>query len=69
MSRLVCGASQPEREEEKEVIKSAYEMLTGEDKMGSSFKFLAVFPATMKAIHEKYPPVGFSTSSSIASSK
>ena len=51
-----------EGEEERGVIRSAYEMLTDEDKMGSRFKFLAVFPATMEKIHQKYPPVGFSTS-------
>ena len=51
-----------EREEEREVIRSAYEMLTDKGKMGSRFKFLAVFPATMEKIHQKYPPVGFATS-------
>ena len=51
-----------ETEEEREVIRSAYEMLTDESKMGSRFKFSAVFPATMGKIHEKYPPVGFATS-------
>ena len=51
-----------EREVEREVIRSAYDMLTDEGKMGSKFKFLAVFPATMEKIHEKYPPVGFATS-------
>merc|ERR1711971_1527961 len=51
-----------EQENERADIRSAYEMLTEESKMGSRFKFLAVFPATMKPIHQKFPPVGFATS-------
>lgn len=40
-------------------IKSAYEMLTQPDKMGSRFKFLSMFPAVLKEHFEKYPVSGF----------
>ena len=33
--------------------------LTSPEKMGQRFKFVSLFPATMREIHEKYPPVGF----------
>lgn len=46
-------------EEDKEKIKSAYEMLVDPDKMGERFKFLAFYPSTMGPILEKFPPLGF----------
>jgi len=42
----------------QEII-SGYDTLTNTEKMGSRFKFAAIFPKTMKSIHDKYPPVGF----------
>lgn len=47
-------------EEEKEKIKSAYEMLVDPKKMGERFKFMAFYPSTVGPILEKYPPLGFS---------
>ena len=44
---------------DKSDLKAAYHVLTDEDKMGERFKFLSIFPKTMKPIHEKYPPIGF----------
>lgn len=42
----------------QEII-AGYDTLTNPDKMGARFKFAAIFPKTMKPIHDKYPPVGF----------
>ncbi len=46
-------------EEDRSDVESAYRMLTDPDKMGSRFKFLSVFPATMKPLHEQLAPAGF----------
>lgn len=43
----------------KAQIESSFRMLTDPKRMGERFKFLSIFPATMKPIHEKYPPAGF----------
>jgi len=40
-------------------ILESYDTLTNPEKMGTRFKFVSLFPATMSQIHEKYPPVGF----------
>ncbi len=47
------------KEEVRRDIESGYEMLTDGDQMGRRFKFMAVYPATMREIHEKCPPAGF----------
>ncbi len=56
---LLKACSDDERRQEE--VMSAYRMLTDADKMGERFKMLAVFPATMEEIHEKYPPAGFAS--------
>lgn len=35
--------------------------LTSPQKMGHRFKFVSLFPSSMRTIHTKYPPVGFET--------
>lgn len=40
-------------------IKSAYEMLTHPEQMGSRFKFFSLFPAILKEHLKKYPVDGF----------
>ncbi len=41
-------------------LKTAHRMLTDPEEMGSKFKFLALYPAVMKKILDRYPPPGFS---------
>ncbi|KAI8440790.1 hypothetical protein MSG28_009115 [Choristoneura fumiferana] len=48
-------------DEEKKMLKSAYDMLVDPQKMGERFKFMAFYPSTVGPILEKYPPLGFST--------
>ncbi|ALC46512.1 CG17726 [Drosophila busckii] len=45
--------------ENQELIRSGYEMLTAADKMGSRFKFLAMFPGVLAEHLKKYPVAGF----------
>ncbi|KAM7364230.1 protein arginine methyltransferase NDUFAF7 homolog, mitochondrial [Cochliomyia hominivorax] len=45
--------------ENRPMIKSAYEMLTQPDKMGSRFKFFSMFPAILKDHLNKFPVNGF----------
>lgn len=47
-------------EEQKASLRSGYEMLTSEDKMGKRFKFFSIFPSVVKDHLEKYPVTGFS---------
>ncbi|XP_013171433.1 PREDICTED: NADH dehydrogenase [ubiquinone] complex I, assembly factor 7 homolog [Papilio xuthus] len=58
-ARLQVLMDNAKTEEEKEKIKSAYEMLVDPKKMGERFKFLAFYPSTMGPILEKFPPLGF----------
>lgn len=46
-------------EEQKELLKSGYEMLVENNQMGERFKFLAVYPKVLKDHLEKYPPTAF----------
>uniref|UniRef100_A0A6P7G8W3 Protein arginine methyltransferase NDUFAF7 n=1 Tax=Diabrotica virgifera virgifera TaxID=50390 RepID=A0A6P7G8W3_DIAVI len=48
--------------DEKNIINlnESYKTLIDEDKMGERFKFMALFPETMKIIFEHYPVIGFS---------
>ncbi|XP_065354800.1 protein arginine methyltransferase NDUFAF7 homolog, mitochondrial [Calliphora vicina] len=45
--------------ENQTTIKSAYEMLTQPEKMGSRFKFFSMFPAVLKDHLQKFPVNGF----------
>ena len=45
--------------EQQKTIYDSYVTLTSPEKMGERFKFVSLFPTTMRDIHEKYPPVGF----------
>lgn len=53
---LVDGAKSAE---DIESLKSGYDMLTNPTKMGSRFKFFALFPSVLKAHLEKFPVHGF----------
>ncbi|KAH8311878.1 hypothetical protein KR044_008403 [Drosophila immigrans] len=46
--------------ENKELIRSGYEMLTDAKQMGARFKFLSMFPAVLNEYLTKYPVAGFS---------
>ncbi|KAH8398540.1 hypothetical protein KR215_011711 [Drosophila sulfurigaster] len=46
--------------ENKELIKSGYEMLTDPKQMGARFKFLSMFPSVLNDYLKKYPVAGFS---------
>ena len=43
----------------KRDILTSYDMLMDPANMGERFKFMSVYPKTMKPIHEKCPPAGF----------
>ncbi|XP_063832068.1 protein arginine methyltransferase NDUFAF7 homolog, mitochondrial [Ostrinia nubilalis] len=58
--RLQVLMDNAKTEEEKEKIKSAYEMLVDPKKMGERFKFMAFYPSSMEKILEQHPPLGFS---------
>lgn len=45
--------------EQKEILKSGFDMLTNPDKMGQRFKFLSIFPYVLKNHLEKFPVSGF----------
>lgn len=47
-------------EEETRNLKSGHRMLTDPNEMGTKFKFLALYPAVMEKILQRYPPPGFS---------
>lgn len=53
---LVNGAKSAE---DIESLKTGYDMLTDPTKMGSRFKFFALFPNVLKAHLEKFPVHGF----------
>lgn len=53
---LVNGAKSAE---DIEALKSGYDMLTDPSKMGSRFKFFAMFPHVLEAHLKKYPVNGF----------
>lgn len=46
-------------ENQKESLKSGYNMITSTDKMGSRFKFLSMFPSVLKDHLTKFPVNGF----------
>lgn len=48
------------RDEDKEKLKAAYDMLINPQKMGQRFKFMAFYPSSMYQVLEKFPPLGFS---------
>lgn len=47
------------RPEEKENLKSGYDMLINPEKMGQRFKFFAMFPSVLKDHLAKYKVEGF----------
>lgn len=46
-------------EEQKELLKSGYEMLVENNQMGERFKFLAVYPKVLESHLQAYPPTAF----------
>lgn len=56
LEALVNGARSAE---DIESLKSGYDMLTDSSKMGSRFKFFAMFPDVLKDHLKKYPVNGF----------
>ncbi|XP_060517660.1 protein arginine methyltransferase NDUFAF7, mitochondrial-like [Cylas formicarius] len=57
--RVKALAENMEDKKDVEHLNSCYKFLTEESKMGERFKFVALMPATMKKIIDKYPVVGF----------
>lgn len=49
-------------EEQKELLKSGYEMLVENNQMGERFKFLAVYPKVLESHLRSYPPTAFTKS-------
>lgn len=41
-------------------LRTAHQMLLDSQGMGAKFRFLALFPAVMERILQRYPPYGFS---------
>lgn len=56
LKALVENSKSPET---AETTKSGYDMLTNPTKMGSRFKFFALFPKVLKDHLAKYPVNGF----------
>lgn len=46
-------------EQQKELLRSGYEMLVDNKQMGERFKFLAIYPKVLEDHLAKYPPTGF----------
>lgn len=46
--------------EQKDLLKSGYEMLVDNDQMGQRFKFLSVYPKVLEQHLKKNPPTAFS---------
>lgn len=46
-------------EDQREALKSGYDMITNSNKMGSRFKFLSMFPFVLKDHLTKFPVNGF----------
>lgn len=46
-------------EAQTEALSYCFHMLTDDDKMGNRFKLLALLPAVLEDLLEKYPPAGF----------
>lgn len=57
LNSLTEKAASPE---DVEALKSGYNMLTDPAKMGSRFKFFAMFPQVLKNHLQKFPAAGFS---------
>lgn len=47
-------------EEQKKSLKSGYDMLISNEKMGKRFKFFSIFPSVLKDHLAMYPVTGFS---------
>lgn len=58
--RLKSLLSSSKTSENSELLKSAYDMLTNPEKMGSRYKFFAIFPKTIESHLMKFPVNGFS---------
>lgn len=58
LEKLVENAESPD---EANSLKSGYSMLTDPSKMGSRFKFFAIFPKVLENHLEKFPVGGFFT--------
>lgn len=56
LEMLIESATDPN---EVDKLKSGYEMLTHPDKMGSRFKFLAMFPSVLREYLHRFPVTGF----------
>lgn len=56
LAKLMENAASPE---DAESLKAGYNMLTDPSKMGSRFKFFALFPKVLKDHLEKFPVSGF----------
>lgn len=45
--------------ENVDALESSYDMLTNPNKMGSRFKFFAIYPSVLRDHLKKYPPNAF----------
>lgn len=61
LAKLIEKAASPE---DAESLKAGYNMLTDSSKMGSRFKFFAMFPKVLENHLMKYPVNGFFASDS-----
>lgn len=46
-------------EEQRQTLKSGFDMLMDKDKMGARFKFMSFFPSILQQYLSQYPPEGF----------
>lgn len=58
-TRIEILVGKADSEENKNSLKTGYEMLTSPEQMGARFKFFAMFPKVLQSHLEKFPVNGF----------
>lgn len=58
-TRLGILLKNPKSDEASQLLKSGYDMLTSPSKMGSRFKFFAIYPKVLEEHLKRFPALGF----------
>lgn len=58
-TRIDVLIEKAENEENKNSLKTGYEMLTSPEQMGTRFKFFSMFPKVLQSHLQKFPVNGF----------
>lgn len=56
IEQLISGAA---TQDERDTLRSGFEMLTAEQQMGARFKFFAMFPSVLREHLVRFPVSGF----------